>query len=94
MHAASRTELKIWTLRTFNRFTFYAVGPIAAAGRTARAGYRGDWDRALPIWRMHMAGMVLASDRGCLTVGQRVAYKLGAYDTAFRPWTRACHCGP
>ena len=41
------------------------------------------------IWRMYMAGMAVAFDRGWLTVGQMLAYKPGAANMAFRPYTRA-----
>ena len=41
------------------------------------------------IWRMYMAGMVVAFDRGWLTVGQMLTYKPTTSGMAPRPWTRA-----
>ena len=91
MHAASRAGLEIGVLRTFTRFTPYAVGPIAAVGRAARAGYRGDWDRALP----HLANAHGWHGRGVRTAmshrgaedrlqARRVRYGVPAMD-ACRP---------
>lgn len=45
------------------------------------------------IWRMYMAGMAVAFDRGWLTVGQTLAYKAGPAGMARRPWTRAYQHG-
>ena len=41
------------------------------------------------IWRMYMAGMAYAFDRGMLTVAQVLATKPGSGGMAARPWTRA-----
>jgi cyclopropane-fatty-acyl-phospholipid synthase len=40
------------------------------------------------IWRMYMAGMAYAFDRGMLTVAQVLAVKPGPGGMAARPWTR------
>ena len=41
------------------------------------------------IWRMYMAGMAVAFDRGWLRVGQMLAFKPMPPGMAPRPWTRA-----
>lgn len=45
------------------------------------------------IWRMYMAGMAIAFDRGWLSVGQILAYKPARFGMAFRPWSRAYQYG-
>ena len=40
------------------------------------------------IWRMYMAGMAHAFDRGWLSVVQVLAYKPGKSSMAARPWSR------
>ena len=46
------------------------------------------------IWRIYMAGMAVAFDRGWLSVGQYLAYKPVAPGMAPRPWTRAYQHAP
>lgn len=46
------------------------------------------------IWRMYMAGMAYAFDRGMLTVAQVLAVKPGPDGVAARPWTRGYQYGP
>ncbi len=45
-------------------------------------------DRNYRIWRMYMAGMAYAFDRGLLSVAQVLAFKPEAGRLARRPWTR------
>ena len=45
------------------------------------------------IWRMYMAGMAVAFDRGWLSVGQILAYKPGLSGMASRPWSREYQYG-
>lgn len=40
------------------------------------------------IWRVYLAGMAHAFDRGWLSIAQIVAYKRTAAGPAPRPWTR------
>jgi cyclopropane-fatty-acyl-phospholipid synthase len=40
------------------------------------------------IWRIYMAGMAVAFDRGWLSIDQVLAYKPAASGTAPRPWSR------
>ena len=63
------------------------------ARREQAVGVAGS--RHYHIWRrrMHMAGMAVAFDQGCLAIRQKAGCKLGVSDTALRPWARACHCG-
>lgn len=45
------------------------------------------------VWRIYLAGMALAFDRGWLSIAQVVAYKPTAGRPAARPWTRAHQYG-
>ena len=40
------------------------------------------------VWRIYLAGMALAFDRGWLSVAQVLAYKPCSDHPAPRPWTR------
>ena len=51
-------------------------------------------ERRYRIWRMYMAGMAYAFDRGLLTVAQVIALKPTADGPAARPWTRGYQHGP
>ena len=52
------------------------------------------------IWRVYLAGMAHAFDRGWLSVARVLAYKPAIHGMAPRPWTReqvglavkVCHC--
>lgn len=54
--------------------------PDAAIQATGAEHYR--------IWRVYLAGMAHAFDRGWLSVAQVLAYKPAARGVAARPWTR------
>ena len=50
-------------------------------------------ERRFRIWRMYMAGMAYAFDRGLLSVAQVLAVKPTRAGMAPRPWTRAYQYG-
>jgi cyclopropane-fatty-acyl-phospholipid synthase len=71
--------LQLWV----QRLEANAEAAIAAAGPER---YR--------IWRVYMAGMAQAFERGWLSVVQTVAYKPAGSGLATRPWTREHQYAP
>ncbi len=89
LYEASRAGLEIADfedLRPHYPLTLLAwVGRLEAARDQAIAAAGIERYR---IWRIYMAGMAAAFDRGWLTVGQMLAYKPGLSGMAQRPRTR------
>jgi cyclopropane-fatty-acyl-phospholipid synthase len=71
--------LRIWT----ERFEAKREELIAVAG-----------DERYRVWRVYLAGMAYAFERGWLSVAHVLAYKPISGGPAFRPWSRAYQYAP
>jgi cyclopropane-fatty-acyl-phospholipid synthase len=50
---------------------------------------RAAGERCYRIWRVYLAGMAQAFERGWLSVAQVLSFRPARNNIGFRPWTRA-----